>query len=299
MPELIDRFRAELEKINVFAASTIESYTLGAAAFLKYARQHLGINPLAAKPEHLLQYLVHLKHSGMGPSRVESNHYGLKSFFAFACRAGLIETNPAEALPLIIRRRRQRTAPASPRQAFRLLTSYDQSSWRGLRDYTMACLLWALGLRTFEVTGLAVRDFEPGHGLRIGLLRIRGKNKKQRALFVVDRLFDTVTRYLAHPQSPHRPYAPMFPAEYYKALSNNRFRRIVKDQSRKAGCEPAIIPRMLRHGFATEMHRQHVPLWAIQAMMGHDAITETAIYVHVSDHQTRSALEQIGIERTA
>jgi integrase/recombinase XerD len=39
-----------------------------------------------------------------------------------------------------------------------------------------------------------VCSFETGHGKRIGLLRVRGKNKKQRALFVADRLFDQLLR---------------------------------------------------------------------------------------------------------
>ena len=296
MPQLIQRYRSELEKINVFAPSTIETYALGAKAFWDYAKHRLHIDPLEADPEHLLQWLTHLKKSGLGPSRIEINHYALKSFFAFVRRAGLINTNPAEALPLIIRRRRQRTNPASTDQAFRLLDSFDRSTWRSLRDFTMVSLLWALGLRTFEVTGLCVRDFEPEHGARTGLLRIRGKNKKQRALFVVGRLFDTMVEYLDHPDSPHRPYAPMFPAQYYTALSNNRFQRMVKDQSRKAGCDPPITPRMLRHSFATEMYRKHIPLWAIQAMMGHDSICDTAIYVHVCDHMIQNVLDGVSIQ---
>ena len=83
-------------------------------------------------------------------------------------------------------------------------------------------LFWALGLRTSELTGLKVRSFETGHGKRIGLLRVRGKNKKQRALFVVDRLFDELIRYLSHPKAPNKKYAPLFMADTKTtAISNN------------------------------------------------------------------------------
>lgn len=53
-------------------------------------------------------------------------------------------------------------------------------------------MLWALGLRVSELTALKVKHFEPDHDPenRIGLLRVQGKNKKQRALFVVDNLYD-------------------------------------------------------------------------------------------------------------
>jgi integrase/recombinase XerD len=161
----------------------------------------------------------------------------------------------------------------------------------------MVSLLWALGLRTNELTSLKVRSFETGHGKRIGLLRVRGKNKKQRALFVVDRLFDALTRYLVHPQSPCKKLAPLFPAQLQTAISNNRLQRVLKDQAIKVGIATAVTPRVLRHSFATEMYHQNIPLSAIQAMLGHDSIADTSIYIHVSDQLKQLALDSILISR--
>ena len=296
MLALIDQYRKELEKVNVFAASTIETYTIGVKAFCEYAKDVLHIDPATAKADHLLQWLLHLKHSGIGHSRLKNHHYTLKSFFAFVHKAGLCTCNPAEVLPLLIKRRRQRTNPIKASDAFKLLNSFDRNSWTGLRDYTMVSMLWALGLRTSELTGLNVRDFEPAHGKRTGLLRIRGKNKKQRALFVVDRLFDQLVGYLAHPQSPRKKLAPMFPADTKKtAISNNRLQRIIKDQAIMAGISTSVTPRVLRHSFATEMYHQKIPLTAICAMMGHDSIAETAVYVHVSDLLVKQVLNAVSI----
>ena len=157
--------------------------------------------------------------------------------------------------------------------------------------------LWALGLRTHELTGLKVKSFETGHGRKIGLLRVRGKNKKQRALFVVDRLFDALIRYLNHPLSPQKKLAPFFPGQPHTAISNSRVQRIVKDQAKMAGIIDAVTPRVLRHCFATEMYHQNVPLSAIQAMMGHDSIADTSIYIHVSDKLKQLALDSILISR--
>ena len=298
MIALIDQYRKELEKINVFAASTIETYTIGVKAFCQYATTVLHIDPAGAKADHLLQWLLHLKHSGIGHSRLENHHYALKSFFAFVHKAGLTDSNPADVLPLLINRRSERTNPIKASDAFKLLASFDRNSWTGLRDYTMVSVLWALGLRTSELTGLNVRDFESVHGKRTGLLRIRGKNKKQRALFVVDRLFDQLVGYLAHPQSPRKKLAPMFPADTKKtAISNSRLQRIVKDQARKTGVSTAVTPRVLRHSFATEMYHQKVPLAAICAMMGHDSIAETAVYVHVSDLLLKQVLNAVSTTR--
>lgn len=297
MIALIDQYRKELLKVNGFAASTVDTYTISVRAFCSFAKNELETDPVKVKGPQLLKWILHLKNTGIGHSRLENHHYALKSFFTFLQKTGDNTSNPAQTLPLLIQRRRQPTQPISTQDAFKLLDSFDQSSWHGLRDYTMVSVLWALGLRTSELTGLKVRDFETGHGKRIGLLRVQGKNKKQRALFVVGRLFDALIHYLAHPLSPRKKMAPLFPANPDTAISNNRVQRIVKDQAKKAGIVADVTPRVLRHSFATEMYHQNVPLSAIQSMMGHDSIAETSVYIHVSDKLKQLALDSIRISR--
>ena len=291
----LDLYQKELLKVNGFSPSTVETYVLSIKAFLIFIRQELKVPVTGIKGPQLMQWLEYLKNTGIGSSRFEGHHYALKSFFAFLERSGEIKINPAQHLPLLIHRKRERTKPVAADNVFKLLDSFDKNTWLGARNHAMVSVLWALGLRTSELTGLTVGRFTTGHGRRIGLLKVRGKNKKQRALFVVDRLFDTLTAYLTHPETPAKKTAPMFPAQPGKAISNNRLQRLVKDQAKAAGIAPDITPRALRHSFATEMYHQNVPLSAIQAMMGHESIAETSIYVHVSDKLKQMALDAIHI----
>ncbi|MBW2569104.1 MAG: tyrosine-type recombinase/integrase [Deltaproteobacteria bacterium] len=298
MIALIDLYQKELLKVNGFAPSTVETYTLSINAFFRFAKNELQTDPVNVNGPQLLKWILYLKNTGIGHSRIENHHYALKSFFAFLKKSGNIPSNPAEVLPLLITRRRQITKPISTQDAFKLLDSFDQSTWHGMRNYTMVSLLWALGLRTSELTGLKVRSFETGHGKRTGLLRVRGKNKKQRALFVVNRLFDELIRYLSHPKAPNKKCAPLFQADTKTtAISNDRVQRIVKDQAKKTGIVAGVTPRVLRHSFATEMYHCGIPLSDIQAMMGHDSIADTSIYIHVSDKLKQLALDQIFISR--
>ncbi len=297
MIALIDLYRKELLKVNGFSPSTVETYSLSIQAFCRFAKNELQTDPPNVNGPQLLNWILYLKNTGIGHSRIVNHHYALKSFFTFLKKSGHIPSNPAEALPLLITRRRQVTKPISTRDAFKLLDSFDQSTWHGLRNYTMVAILWALGLRTSELTGLRVRSFETGHGKRVGLLRIRGKNKKQRTLFVVDRLFDDLTRYLSHPLSSSKKLVPLFQGKPDTAISNNRVQKLVKEQAKKAGIKSNVTPRVLRHAFATEMYHQNVPLSAIQDMMGHESIADTSIYVHVSDKLKQLALDSTLISR--
>ena len=179
-----------------------------------------------------------------------------------------------------------------------MLRSIDQATWIGKRNYLIIAMLWTLGLRLNELTSLKVSSFEPEHDPqnRIGLLRVHGKNKRQRALFIVDKLYDTLTSYLEHPQSPRKKSDPLFPIQGGKAISNNRVQRMIKEYAQKANIKERITPHVLRHSFATEMYHQNVPLSAIQSMLGHSSIAETSIYIHVSDRLQKQALEKITIE---
>jgi site-specific recombinase XerD len=298
MIAIINLYQKDLLKVNGFAPSTVETYTLSINAFCRFAKNELKTDPVNVNGPQLLKWIMYLKNTGIGYSRIENHHYALKSFFAFVKKTGIINANPAEALPLLITRRRQVTNPISTRDVFKLLDSFDQSFWHGLRNYTMVSVFWALGLRTSELTGLKVRSFETGHGKRIGLLRVRAKNKKQRVLFVVDRLFDELIRYLSHPKAPNKKSAPLFLADTKTtAISNNRVQRIIKDQAKMAGIVTGVTPRVLRHSFATEMYHCGVPLSDIQVMMGHDSIADTSIYIHVSDKLKQLALDSILISR--
>ena len=162
-------YRKELLKVSGFSPSTVETYTLSIKAFCDFAKNELQTDPTNVRGPQLLKWILYLKNTGIGHSRIANHHYALKSFFAFLKKSGDIPSNPAETLPLLIIRRRQVTKPISTRDAFKLLDSFDQSTWHGLRNYTMLAVLWALGLRTSELTGLKLKSFEIGHGRKIGL----------------------------------------------------------------------------------------------------------------------------------
>lgn len=297
MIALIDEYRKELLEINIFEGKTVQNYTSCLLSYFEYAKKHFDINPLQSKGHHVLKWMETVKQKGLSQSRLQNHRSALKTFFAFAVKIKVIKHNPADTLPVIRKPRSERNSPVSKEVASRLLLSIDQTTWLGKRNFLIISILWALGLRLNELTSIRVSDFEPHHvpGQRVGLLRVRGKNKKQRALFVVDKLYDYIINYLAHPDSPGKKKGPLFPTQN-GTISGDRVQRMIKEYAKRAGISERITPHVLRHSFATEMYHQKVPLSAIQAMLGHSSIDETTIYIHVSDQLQRQALEIIAME---
>jgi len=299
MIAIIDEFKKELSDIAEFAQSTVDNYVACITAFFDYARNRLRIDPVFAKGQHILDWIGQVKSSGVSKSRLEHHRSALKLFFALMVKLGIVVKNPADKLPQIRRTRTScRNQPVAPPVVSKLLASIDRSGWKGIRDHLIIAMLWALGLRVSELTALKVKHFEPDHDAdnRIGLLRVRGKSKKQRALFVVDNLYDELIDHLEHLWSPAQKNVPIFPIDTGTAISNDRVLKMIKEHRRTAGITERITPHVLRHCFATDMYHAGVPLDAIQTMMGHDHNAETAVYIHVSDSLKKNALEQIDLQ---
>jgi len=294
---VIDEYRYELMKVLGFTQETIENYVSCMVMFHEWIRKEYQISPVNASGNHLREWIMELKNRGLSYSRLEHHRSALRSFYAMLLKMKRVKKNIASALPRLRKRGISRVKPVSSKTVEMLLDGVDQSTWMGKRNFMIISMLWALGLRISELTGLYVGSFEPEHDPKgkIGLLRIKGKNRKQRALFIVDKLYENLIAYLAHPDSPKRKKDPLFPVESGKAISNDRVQKKIKEYCKGLGIKEGITPHVLRHSFATEMYHANVPLEAIQAMMGHDRKSETSAYIKVSDQFEKKALVQLTI----
>ena len=290
MRGLIDEYNYELEKVSGFAERTVETYVSCIVMFSEWLGLKYQLSPVKAEGSHLCEWIERVKAKGLSFSRLEHHRSALRTFYGMLHKMKTVNRNIADAIPALIKRRTSKVKPVSESTVERLLEAVDTSTWTGKRNYMIISMLWALGLRISELTGLKVGSFEPYHENKTGLLRVRGKNRKQRALFVVDKLYDNLMEYLAYEESPKKKNAPLFPVESGKAISNSRVQKKIKEYCKEAGIEERITPHVLRHSFATEMYHAGVPLDAIQAMMGHDRKTETSVYIKVSDSFKEEAL---------
>jgi site-specific recombinase XerD len=296
MKTYIQQYQKELLDVAGFAESTVETYTASILIFCDFARTTFDINPVASQGIHLQAWLK-ARRPGISRSRLRQHQFALKSFFAFLKKTQVIDRNPAEPLPRLRKKKSEKNKPISAAIAFKLLNAVDRSSWHGRRNHLIIAILWCLGLRISELTSLTVASFEPDHDPdnSIGLMRIKGKNKKQRALFVVGTLYDELRCYLKESQSPKDKHQPLFPVIAGKAISANRVQKFFKEYVQKAGIQVLITPHILRHSFATEMYCQAVPYSAIQAMLGHEKKAETALYIHIPGRMKKQALAKVAI----
>ena len=303
MQTLMQTYHKELAEVAGFAPDTVENYEICLGKFFDYATRQLNIDPLGAGAKDLLAWMAHLKQQQLSRSRLTHHKAALKHFFGLLVKQKQRQHNPAELLFTPRKRKSDRNQPLSLAIAFKLLRSMKRDTWLGERNFVIVSMLWALGLRIGELTALKVGSFEPLHDpeTHIGLLRVQGKGKKERALFVTGKLYSNLVGYLQDPKTPKQKTSPMFPIHnnLKKAISTDRARRMLQEVTREAGIKLRITPHVLRHSFATDMYSNGVPVEAIEAVLGHTTTDETSIYIHVPKANKQQALAKITIERPA
>ena len=116
----------------------------------------------------------------------------------------IINKNPAKKLVPVRKVRSNLNKPISKETVVKLLKSFNRKTWIGERDFIIVSILWALGLRVHEMTKLKIGSFKADFDKekKIGLLRIQGKGRKERSLFVVDKLYENLNSYLNLYQTP-------------------------------------------------------------------------------------------------
>jgi integrase/recombinase XerD len=305
MDTIIEQYRKQLLQLAIYQDDTARNYISCIYKYVEFANNHLNIEPFKTTPQHLKQCMMHFKKNDISNSRMTHHKSALTGFFTFLMNREIIDNNPTDCLFPIRRSKSDLNQPIDVDTAYNLLKAINRSTWIGQRNFMIISFLWALGLRRAELTSLKIKDFDPNYDPKhkIGLLIVHGKGQKQRALFIVDKLYDKLINYLARPVSPthlnkkcNPKYRPIFPSRYGATLSGDHVLKIVHQAAQTAGINQRITPHVLRHSFATEMYLQRVPLNDIQDVMGHETEAETAIYIHVPEQLKKQALEIITIE---
>jgi integrase/recombinase XerD len=305
MNTIIEQYRKELLQLAIYEEDTAKNYISCIYKYVEFVNNHFHIEPFKTTPQHLKQWMIHLKNTDISSSRMSNHKSALTGFFTFLMKMNIMDHNPTDCLFPIRRSKSDLNQPIDVDTAYNLLKAIDRSTWIGQRNFMIISCLWALGLRRAELTNLKIKDFDPDYDPKnkIGLLIVHGKGRKQRALFIVDKLYDKLVNYLARGVSPthlnkkcNPKYRPIFPSRYGATLSGDHVLKIVHQAAQTAGINQRITPHVLRHSFATEMYLQRVPLNDIQDVMGHETEAETAIYIHVPEKLKQQALEIITIE---
>jgi site-specific recombinase XerD len=141
---------------------------------------------------------------------------------------------------------------------------------------------YAAGLRLSEVVGLRVADIDS----RRMVLRVRqGKGRKDRDVMLSPRLLTVLRRYW----QAVRPVDYLFPgARPDRPISPRSVQKVCQAALIVSGLKKRVSLHSLRHSFATHLLEAGTDLRTIQILLGHNHLSTTMRYTHVSTERLRS-----------
>ena len=288
MKEHLDSFLDHLRLAERASEHTLRAYSSDVLGLLEFGRQaRCDVDQLLIR-----RYLVHLQKSGQAKSSVARKIAAFRSFFRYLVKRGIIEIDPAEGIRAP---KQSRALPKVVSEAVigHLMNAPDARTAIGLRDRAILETLYATGLRVSELLGLKPRDIVEG----VDEITVIGKRDKQRVVLLGSRAIDALSAYLsiARPQLAAKSAAPpdaLFLGCRGTAMVPRTVGRIVDKYVEQVSGTLKISPHTLRHSFATHMMNHGADLRSVQELLGHENVTTTQIYTHVSRERLKEVYDR-------
>ncbi len=244
------------------------------------------------------RFLAHLDEKKYSAATMARKIATLRSFYKFLLRRTLVPANPM----IMIRTPKQakRLPKAiSIEQIEKLLAAPNDNNTLGARDRAILETLYSTGVRVSELV-----DLDRQHLDEIGeAMVIRGKGKKERIVPLGSHALAALRHYMrildtdpvfAHVRDHHQrgETVPLFVNKAGSRLSTRSVRRKLDKYLKSSGLDPTVSPHTLRHSFATHLLDNGADLRSVQELLGHESLSTTQVYTHLTTQRMRAAYEQ-------
>jgi tyrosine recombinase XerC len=284
MEKYIEKFMRYLEIEKNYSAHTLLNYKLDLEGFNKFiaGTELEKIDYLA-----LRKYLAVLKEKNFGNRTVGRRLSTLRSFFRFLCREGHIKTNP---ILMLSSPKLEKHLPSfmTEDEVYRLIESAfakTPQDLSGLRDRAILEVFYSSGLRISELVGLNLEDFD----FISGILKIRGKGKKERIVPIGETALATVRKYL---EKRKKQVEALFLNNHNRRITTRGVRFLLSKYLKASGIKPGVSAHTFRHSFATHLLNHGADLRTVQELLGHANLSSTQIYTHLTTDKLKSVYDK-------
>jgi integrase/recombinase XerC len=294
IPECVRSFLTSLRKERNFSPHTVTAYGEDLRQFAAFASEVLGpgATPEALTANHLREFLARLLHDGYSRRSVARKLACLKSWFRYLQRRGEVDHNPAShiASPKLGRRLPQFL---EEREAGLLMEQPDRSTPEGKRDAALLEVLYGTGMRLSELLAMRHEDLRMDRGT----VRVLGKGNKERFVPLGTHAASALADYLAvravlAARARQRSTPPIFLTTRGLPMSPKGVNRILNTYIGRVAEIAKKSPHVLRHTFATHLLNRGADLQAVRELLGHESLSTTQIYTHVSVDRLKKVYAQ-------
>ncbi len=175
-----------------------------------------------------------------------------------------------------------------------LMAQPDASTVLGKRDAAILELFYSTGIRLSELIGLRLSDVS----FEGGTIRVTGKGSKDRIIPFGQPARNALRRYVTCRKELLRQRAEGGEAETLfltvrgKRLNPKGVNVLVNEYIGRVSEIKKKSPHVLRHSFATHLLNRGADLRAVKELLGHESLSTTQLYTHVSVDRLRKVYTQ-------
>ena len=310
-PPYLNDFLDCMITIQNKSPNTIKEYNYDLATFLRFLKIHFNLTSETelknirfndVSIEILKQVTLEDLHSFLGYLTKNFNSKAttrsrkvssLRIFFNYLCQQkGLLQINPTQNLetPKIGKRLPKYLSLDDSKKLLSVAANEDNRNSE--RNYAITTLFLNCGMRLSELVGININDirFEDWQ------MTVIGKGNKERTIYLNKACIHSIQNYLnVRPKKglSSDGEKALFLSERKQRISKRAVQQIIYSELRQAGLDTTKYSvHKLRHTAATLMYQYgNVDIRALQELLGHESISTTEIYTHVSNQQVRNAVE--------
>jgi len=281
MKRYIDKFVTYLEIEKNSSNYTILNYKHDLEEFGAFLKE----TPLE-NVEYLTlrKYLAHLKSKNLKPRTLARKISCLRTFFRFLCREGYLKANPT-ALLLTPKLDKRLPEFLTEDEMLKLLNAPPKDSPFCLRDRAILETLYSTGMRVGELVGLNIEDVD----FISGVVKVRGKGKKERLLPIGEKALSALREYVDKRKKQNK---ELLLNKNGTRLTDRGVRDIMEKYIRQTSSKENISPHTLRHSFATHLLNHGADLRSVQELLGHVNLSTTQIYTHLSTERLKNIYDK-------
>lgn len=281
MNENLENYRNYLKYERAYSDNTVGAYMNDLNKYEEFLKKDI----LESDTEDLEKYLKYIKN--LESTTVAHKITSIKSYFNYNIKRGIVSVNPADK---VSRPKLTKHLPEylTEEEVGKLLDVEVKSPY-DYRNKTILELLYSSGIRISELVNIKT----PNYDSEECLIRIMGKGSKERIVplgdYAVNIMNDYMNNYRPLINKKHTDY--VFINNRGDKISRQFIFKVIKKEALKKGIKKDISPHTLRHTFATHLLKNGADLRIIQELLGHENISATQIYTHVTNNKLKSDYE--------
>ena len=241
------------------------------------------------RPRDLEGYLAELDRRGLQGSTRNRKTHTIKTFFKWLVSQELLIRNPALGL-VAPREIKKEPRFLSEDEYRRLLRACSHHA----RDAAMMEVFLQTGMRLSELAHLRLADVElPKRITRdiesMGMVRVQRKGGKIERIPLNYKACQALAAYLkVRPKVDHN---GLFVTKFKTCMTARSIEYMVTKYLAETGIQHASV-HTLRHTMATHHVAKGTDLKTLQVTLGHESLATTSIYVSLSKHSQKKALQE-------